>query len=54
MVATRLEALEPEARRVLRACSVFGETFWPEGVQRLLGSRNTLDGGDWITEPARC
>lgn len=53
MVATRLEALEPEARRVLRACSVFGETFWPEGVQRLLGSRNTLDGGDWITELVR-
>jgi len=50
MVGTRLEALEPEARRVLRACSVFGETFWPEGVRRLLGGRHTLDGGDWIRE----
>ncbi|MBI3203905.1 MAG: protein kinase [Myxococcales bacterium] len=53
MVATRLEALEAEARRVLRACSVFGETFWLEGVQRLLGSRNTLDGSDWIAELVR-
>ncbi|MBK7580524.1 MAG: protein kinase [Myxococcales bacterium] len=50
MVGARLEALEPEARRVLRACSVFGETFWPEGVRRLLGARHTDDGGEWLRE----
>lgn len=32
MVQARLEALEPEARRVLRAASVFGQTFWRGGV----------------------
>lgn len=50
MVGARLEALEPEARRVLRACSVFGETFWPEGVSRLLGSRHAPRGEDWMPE----
>src|SRR5207244_1957039 len=28
MVQARLEGLEPEARRVLRAASVFGQVFW--------------------------
>jgi len=28
IVQRRLDALEPDARRVLRAASVFGETFW--------------------------
>ncbi|MFO0758903.1 MAG: hypothetical protein U0359_20590 [Byssovorax sp.] len=36
MVEARLEALPPEARRVLRAASVFGETFWRGGVLSLL------------------
>lgn len=36
MVQARLEALEPEARRVLRAASVFGQTFWRGGVLALL------------------
>ncbi|MBX3203235.1 MAG: protein kinase [Labilithrix sp.] len=36
MVQARLEALEPEARRVLRAASVFGQTFWRGGVVALL------------------
>jgi tetratricopeptide (TPR) repeat protein len=37
MVAARLEGLEPEARRVLRAASVFGQLFWSGGVEALLG-----------------
>jgi tetratricopeptide (TPR) repeat protein len=37
MVQARLDVLEPEARRVLRAASVFGDTFWPGGVTALLG-----------------
>ncbi|WP_437476897.1 protein kinase [Sorangium sp. So ce1014] len=37
MVQARLEALDVEERRVLRAASVFGETFWEGGVAALVG-----------------
>ncbi|MGK3987129.1 protein kinase [Sorangium sp. So ce136] len=37
MVQARLEALGVEERRVLRAASVFGETFWERGVAVLVG-----------------
>ncbi len=37
MVSARLEGLEGEARRVLRAASVFGEVFWRGGTAALLG-----------------
>ena len=37
VVEARLEALEPDARRVLRAASVFGQFFWPSGVAAILG-----------------
>ncbi|HEY2514704.1 MAG TPA: protein kinase, partial [Polyangiaceae bacterium] len=33
----RLERLEPEARKVLRAASVFGDVFWLEGISALVG-----------------
>jgi len=33
----RLMRLQPEARRILRTASVFGETCWAGGVRRLLG-----------------
>jgi tetratricopeptide (TPR) repeat protein len=38
MVQSRVTNLPPEARRVLRAASIFGETFWHDGVAKLLGS----------------
>jgi tetratricopeptide (TPR) repeat protein len=38
MVEARLDRLEPEARRLLRAASVFGETFWEDGVRALVGA----------------
>jgi eukaryotic-like serine/threonine-protein kinase len=38
MVQVRLEGFDPEARRVLRAASIFGETFWEGGVSALLAS----------------
>src|SRR5262249_18612171 len=38
MVQTRLEALDPEARRLLRAASIFGETFWRGGLVELLAT----------------
>jgi tetratricopeptide (TPR) repeat protein len=37
MVEARLAALPGEARRVLRAASVFGEVLWSGGVAQLLG-----------------
>ena len=37
LVQTRLERLEPEARRVVRAASVLGEVFWQGAVAALLG-----------------
>ncbi|HEX4513144.1 MAG TPA: tetratricopeptide repeat protein, partial [Polyangiaceae bacterium] len=37
MVHARLERLEPPTRHVLRAASVFGETFWEGGVRALVG-----------------
>ncbi|AGP39839.1 serine/threonine-protein kinase [Sorangium cellulosum] len=39
MIHARLGALDDEARRILRAASVFGETFWAGGVAALLGER---------------
>ena len=38
MAQSRLQLLEPAARRVLRAASVFGETFWSGAVRNLLGT----------------
>ena len=37
MVQARLDALGPEAKKVLRAASVFGEVFWRGGVAALVG-----------------
>ncbi|MBI4703691.1 MAG: AAA family ATPase [Deltaproteobacteria bacterium] len=38
MARARLDGLEPEARRVLRAASVLGMSFWPGAVTALLGA----------------
>jgi tetratricopeptide (TPR) repeat protein len=37
MVQSRLGTLDGDARRILRAASVFGETFWEGSVRALLG-----------------
>jgi tetratricopeptide (TPR) repeat protein len=37
MAQSRIEQLDADARRALRAASVFGETFWELGVQVMLG-----------------
>jgi hypothetical protein len=37
MVQARLEGLGAQPRRLLRAASVFGETFWSGGVSALMG-----------------
>jgi hypothetical protein len=38
MAQARLEQLESDARRILRAASVFGEAFWTGGVATLIGA----------------
>ena len=44
MVQDRLESLDSRWRRVLRAASVFGESFWLEGLARLVGEDAAADG----------
>jgi len=41
MVQARLEKLDPAARRVLRAASIFGTVFWRGGVEELIGGGDT-------------
>jgi len=41
MVQARLDACSAEQRRVLRAASVFGASFHPDGVRALVGERPT-------------
>ncbi|MEI8255071.1 MAG: AAA family ATPase [Deltaproteobacteria bacterium] len=43
MVQERLERLEPEVRRVLRAASVFGQRFWRGGMIALLGGERAAE-----------
>lgn len=38
----RVQSLAPDARRVLRAASVFGETFWQGGVRALCGESSGM------------
>jgi eukaryotic-like serine/threonine-protein kinase len=47
MVQARIENLDPAARRVLRAASIFGEIFWRGGVEALLGGGDTAA---WLAE----
>jgi tetratricopeptide (TPR) repeat protein len=37
LAQSRLDRLEPDARRILRAASVFGDVFWRGGLSSLLG-----------------
>ena len=43
MVQTRLSALEPDARRILRAASIYGARFWRGGVMSLVGQEVVVD-----------
>ncbi|WXA83712.1 protein kinase [Pendulispora rubella] len=43
MLQARLRRLEPELRRILRAASVYGDTFWRGGVLALLDHRVSPD-----------
>jgi serine/threonine protein kinase/tetratricopeptide (TPR) repeat protein len=49
MVQARLEGLPPDARRLLRAASVFGEAFWRGGLLDLLGgSASPVAVDEWL------
>jgi tetratricopeptide (TPR) repeat protein len=51
MVQARLEELDAEARRVLRAASVFGQVFWQDGVKALVGGEDTqVAVDDWLRD----
>src|SRR5262249_31487983 len=43
LVESRLGRLGPEARRIVRAASVFGETFWRGGVGALVDDVSASD-----------
>ncbi|XYH92758.1 protein kinase domain-containing protein [Sorangium sp. So ce1128] len=49
LMHARIEALPAEARRTLRAASLFGGSFWPEGVRQLLGAGTSVESLDrWL------
>ena len=49
MAQSRVLGLDREARRVLRAASVFGRVFWRGGVDALLGDEPLeKSAGDWL------
>lgn len=51
MLEARVERLEPPARRLLRAASVFGEVFWRAGVQALVGTAlGAADVQQWLAD----
>ncbi len=52
MAQARIEGLEPEARHVLRAASIFGQVFWRGPVMELLeGGATQVE--DWLDELVR-
>jgi hypothetical protein len=46
-VEARLGALDPEARAILRAASVYGQVFWTGAIAALIG-RPSADVADWL------
>ncbi|MBS2016994.1 MAG: protein kinase [Deltaproteobacteria bacterium] len=54
MVEARLERLDPMARRVLRAASLFGEVFWRGGLLALTGGDyKASEVDDWLSDLVR-
>lgn len=50
MVEARIAGLAPEARRILRAGSILGETFWENGVRALLRDEFAGDGPAYLQQ----
>lgn len=53
MLLARMGRMESEARRVLRAASVFGDIFWQGGVRALCGEARSTDTDGWLAELVR-
>jgi len=54
MIEARLQRLDPMARRVLRAASIFGEMFWRGAVLALTGGQyKASEVDDWLSELTR-
>jgi tetratricopeptide (TPR) repeat protein len=53
MAQRRLEGLDPEARQVLRAASIFGPRFWKGGVLALVGQAKARIADDTFEQLAR-
>jgi len=49
MVQARLSGLDPDARRVLRAASLYGEVFWSGAVVALLGDMREKHATGWLS-----
>jgi serine/threonine protein kinase len=50
MVQSRLDALGPEAKQILRAGSIFGEVFWQGGVEALFGQSGAYHVSEWLED----
>jgi tetratricopeptide (TPR) repeat protein len=48
VVSARIDRLDPGARRVLRAASVFGQRFWRGALVALLGEQRPGDTARWL------
>lgn len=48
IIQSRLQALEFDARQILRTASVLGQTFWREAVATLRGQRSIDDLARWL------
>ncbi len=49
MVKERIEGMEPEARRILRAASIFGQSFTTSGIMSLVGGETVANEiGEWL------
>jgi eukaryotic-like serine/threonine-protein kinase len=53
VVQCRLDALDADCRRALRAASVFGDRFWEGAAVELLGAAHRADVGRWLEELTR-
>ena len=53
MVEARIDALDPELRRLLRAASIFGQVFWLGGLFPLLGGIEPGPAQAWLEELCR-
>jgi len=53
MVEARIAALDSQARRMLRAASLFGDAFWVRGLDDVLRDERSSDGGAHLDRLSR-